>query len=415
MAHPKRDYTIPVIVTANPKDWYVFFRFWHKAAWHEVKKREGINRIKDRKEKEAAIEALRIAREQWLDMGWNPMLDPRFEARPTVSRHDYGDLKKMRIADALEFALDKKKVSTKSRYDYQTTVRYISQAVGQCRLSHLPISALNRSHVKALMEEARNFTGKITVLKDGKQKSYIKRNPWSDYGYNKNLDFFSGLLSELVEWEALEFNPAFRINRLDVPETQKFVTVSDEEKDIIREYLFRKNYNFFIFVITIYHTGMRPKEILGLQMKDVNLKEQLIWIRPYDEKAKIKKERNVTINPHLLKFYKDMELHKYSPDHFVFSEGFRPGVIRIDRRVATNLWNDLVRGHLGIDKFMYSMKHRGADDLADALTKKHIKQDSIEDIIQDNLGHSKKFMTRRYTKKGILISQGIIKRNAPKF
>jgi integrase len=169
-----------------------------------------------------------------------------------------------------------------------------------------------------------------------------------------------------------------------------------------------------MYINFLYSTGIRPKELLGIQIKDFDLDKALIRLSPYNERTKTKKERTVTMNAQLLKYVSDSILDKDLPGEWqFFSENFQPGEKRIDRRVATALWDLYVRGHLGIDKFMYSMKHLGADDLAEAAKKKGIKKENIEELVQNNLGHSKKFMTRRYTKKGIEINQNIIRKIAP--
>ena len=59
---------------------------------------------------------------------------------------------------------------------------------------------------------------------------------------------------------------------------------------------------------------------------------------------------------------------------------------------------------LGIHKYMYSLKHAGADDLIEAGVD--------ESHVVDHLGHSQKFMTRRYTLKGVeQAKQAVMKAN----
>jgi hypothetical protein len=67
-------YTPPVICKTNPKDWYIYFSFTHAGKLHEYKKREGINRIQDKRERQREAEALAASRLVWLESGWNPAL-----------------------------------------------------------------------------------------------------------------------------------------------------------------------------------------------------------------------------------------------------------------------------------------------------------------------------------------------------
>jgi hypothetical protein len=58
------------------KDWYVFFEFKYEKKIYKFKKREGVNRIKDLKERIEEIDELRKQIEMNLYFGWNPITDP---------------------------------------------------------------------------------------------------------------------------------------------------------------------------------------------------------------------------------------------------------------------------------------------------------------------------------------------------
>lgn len=399
MGHPKKNFTIPVVCNYDgdlKKKWFVYFRFFHNGKWHVFKKKEGLNLCKTLKERTTEAEQLRLAREKWLKEGWNPVLEPKvFNNRFGAASNDLLDLKAMSFEKALQYALEKKQLAHKSKQDYGTTVRYVVKAAQKLNVAQMAIAQLSRVHCKALIKEAMQ-------IKD-----------WSNKAYNKNLTFFKSLLSELVEWDVLEYNPAFQIKNLATEDTQKFVPLTIEEKNIVREYLKKEHPAFLLFVTIIYATGIRPKEVLGLQIKDFNEADACFHLLPFSEKTKTKKQRKVAINPHLLEVIKKLSLKKRNPDHFIFSEGFKPGPVRIERKIATDLWDTLVRNHLGIDKYMYSVKHLGADDLIDAGKENGIQ--NIEEIVQQHLGHSSKFMTRRYTQKGLELSREVVARIAPKF
>ncbi len=392
MGQVRKNFTTPVVCSYDgdtSEEWYIFFQYFHAGKWHKFKKREGINRIKDARERMAEAKALREARELWLKMGWNPVTDPEFEARKTIGKAiDFADVKNWPIEKALQFALSKKQLATKSRFDYSTTVRYVAAGAKSLFYDQVPISGIKRVHVKAIMDELRKLKG------------------LSAKSYNRHLDYFKSLLSELVEWEAIEFNPAYRIAYLETEDTQKYVPPTVEEKNLIREYLYLTDYHFFVYVISIYHTGIRPKEILGLQIKDYDENRSVFHLKPVYEKTKTKKERTVTINQHLLRYIKQLGLNGCPPDYYIFSTDFKPGPARIDRKLATSRWNELVRGQLGIDKYMYSLKHLGADDLITRGKEKGVQ--NIEDVVRDHLGHSSKFMTRRYTQKGLELSRKVV-------
>lgn len=399
MAQLKKDFTVPVVCSYDgdpSKEWYIFFRFFHNGKWHSFKRREGINRFHNAKERKVHADELRNARETWLKMGWNPVLDPEFKSFTVINNSvDLSNLKTMSLEKALQFALDKKPLAKKSKQDYGTTVRYICAAARKLHTLEMPIAQLTRVHCKALINEAKNIKN------------------LSNKAYNKNLTFFKSLLSELVEWEALEYNPAFKLENMKEEETVKFIPLTVEERNIIREYLGKVNPHFLLYVNVIYSTGIRPKEILGMQIKDFNEAGEYFHLKPFSEKTKTKKERKVAINPQLLTTLKGLKLHQYNKDYYIFSEEFKPGPTRVERKIATTLWDELVRGHLGIDKYLYCLKHTGADDLIEAGQQHGIN--NIEEVVQQHLGHTSKFMTRRYTQKGLEMSRKVVTQISPKF
>lgn len=191
------------------------------------------------------------------------------------------------------------------------------------------------------------------------------------------------------------------IRRLPEEKTQKFITLTADEKVIVREYLYLKHYRFFIYCISIFFTGIRPEEIMSLRISDVNLISGIIHLKPFSNTVKNRRERRVVIHPKLLHFYVAMNLSQYPEHYFIFSDNFEPGEKQKHSRYATSLWNKLVIQELGINKYMYAMKHLGADSLIEA--------GASEQNVVDHMGHSDKFMTRRYTLKGIEKSREVIK------
>ena len=423
MAQVKKQFTIPVVCNYDgdlSKEWFIFFRFFQAGKWHVFKRREGINRYHKLRERQTEADQLRKAREDWLKMGWNPVLDPEFKSRDIMgSKFDLSNLKAMELTKAMIFALEKRQLAPRSKECYGTTVRYINKAAEKLGIDSMPISQLTKVHCKALISEARDLQGKflfLPLIKTPGQEhraKLIEKKKWGAKAYNKNLTYFKALVSELVDWEMLEYNPAFKMPNVQEEETIKFIPLTIEEKNIVREYLKLIDPAFLQFITVMYHTGIRPKEILGLQIKDFNEKDGYFHLLPFSEKTKTKKERKVAINPHLMNQLKKMNLQKFDKDFYIFSEGFLPGEKRVARIVATDLWDAYVRNHLGIDKFMYCMKHTGADDLIEAGEKKGIQ--NIEEMVQNHLGHSSKFMTRRYTQKGLELSRKVISNISPQF
>lgn len=131
--------------------------------------RGGINRIKKKSERYKEADALRSARKLWLEAGWNPIIDPKFKNRPesqpsteidkqiqseeAEDPQTVNELQQMGTPKALDYALGKKKLATKSRSGYKSCLKYIKAAIEKLRWTNLPISALKRFHVKKIMSQ----------------------------------------------------------------------------------------------------------------------------------------------------------------------------------------------------------------------------------------------------------------------
>src|SRR3954451_21017859 len=108
----KQLFTTPKVCKCTNGEWFIFFRYYNAATgkMQPVKRSEGLNRIHNFKEKEAEFNALCEARETWLKMGWNPILDPDFENRSQISNGvaDLERLQQMDFEQAIDFAYKSK-------------------------------------------------------------------------------------------------------------------------------------------------------------------------------------------------------------------------------------------------------------------------------------------------------------------
>jgi hypothetical protein len=86
---------------------------------------------------------------------------------------------------------------------------------------------------------------------------------------------------------------------------------------------------------------------------------------------------------------------------------FQPSFVQVKRDTATKLWNTLVIKGMGINKYMYAMKHTGGDD-------KILAGVSL-DALREMYGHSSKFMTEKYARQVKGVYQRQIIANSPNF
>ncbi|MGB3452984.1 MAG: tyrosine-type recombinase/integrase [Moheibacter sp.] len=368
----KQNFTVPKIVKYDDlsKQWYIHFRFNGK----QKRIKAGINRFSTFKERESEAETLCKIVHNELKRGWDP-----FSGVQSFNR------KEVLFIDALDFALEKKKsaLAKKSYFDYRTCLRHSKESIMDLRLDHLFVSDVTRFHIKSIMEQTQ-----------------IRRK-WSNKAYNKNLGYFKSIISELIEWELIDSNPAHGIRTKKIAETPGHIPPTDYEQNLIRMKLIEADPNFFRFVQLIYHTGIRPGEVLKMRIKDISLSKQLIVLPPNNTKTL--KYRAVPINNHLYRIFMEMDLHQHPDDYFLFGSFRKPGMgnvgkypdfvpgptkIRVD--TATARWRKYVKKELGIQKNLYSEKHKGANDKIIA----GIDLDALRELY----GHRSKMMTEKYAK-----------------
>lgn len=366
-------FTIPKLVKYDndSKPWYVYFRYEKKLFRYKF----SLNYIKDLSEREHEFkEACKILLNK-LNSGWNP----------NIKDHET-KLSEYTLVESLTFALDKKKpnVSLKTYQGYSGTIRFVTLALDKLGLSDLKIVNTKRIHIKLILD-------KITNERD-----------WSNKAYNKHLGYLKAIISELIQWDIIETNPAASVKTL--PETDSDANVPASLVDIerIKKELYENHISFYVFVITIFHTGIRPAELLSLRLNMINLKVGEIILSP--DITKTNKKRIVPINKHLLKFYKEMDFYNLPKDYYLFGTfripkkiykqvepDFIPGPRKVSRCTATRRWESIVKLGLKIDMNLYAMKHFGADQ--------KILAGLPLDTLRELYGHSSNLMTEKYAKK----------------
>jgi integrase len=362
-----------------------------------------MNKFKDLTSRRKAANATLKYWQEMLEGGWTPFKELNNALiSPTAP-----------FNDALDFAFSKVEKSRATKKDYGCTVRFCKKAAEKILLSKVPIKFIEQEHIMLVLDQ---------VSKDRK---------WSNKSYNKNLGYLCAIIGRLVEWKVLKHNPAEKIKTKEVEESEKYIPLTEEEKKILRETLYIEHYRFFVYLMVIYHTGIRPKEVLALTIKDVDLINGFINIYPdaAKENTKTKKIRKVPINDHLMTFFREMEIHTYPKHYYLFGspyekgkgnrgssargrgakhpDYFKPSQTHIKRDTVTKLWKSIVWNKLGIEKHQYALKHTGAND--------KILAGIDLDVLQSLYGHHSKIMTIKYVTEIKQIHANVIKEKSPSF
>ena len=383
----KSIYTIPKVVKYDDltKSWFVYFRYDKKLFRYKF----GINYIQNYKKRLIEAEALRAALHHKLKDGWNPNV-------PDAVNINYTFL------ESLDFAIEKKtaNIGVKTLSGYNGTIKFIKQAVNLLKMEHLLISETKRAHIKLIMEKAKE-TRKLT-----------------NNGHNKHLNHLKAILSELIQWDIIETNPAHNIKNMTVCESEANIPASPEDIEKIKKELEGKYPEFYNFILTIFHTGIRPEEITKIKTGMINLKNNEIILPA--EITKTNKKRIVPINQHLMSYYKNMNFESLPKDYYLFGshrepgkgnigkfKDFIPGPTKINRDTATKRWEKIVKKDLNIQMNMYAMKHLGANRKILA----GLELDSLRELY----GHTSKLMTEKYATVVKEIHRKNILENSPEF
>jgi integrase len=432
MARPiDKLYTDPEICPQDPseadmdKDWFVQFRFYDQAKKKWVLKpfKKGINYIKKFKERLAAANSLKAALTKQLEKGWNPLTNT-MPVEQIINPLD-NNISLLPFSKALTHALSECKVSPGSKKEYRLTVNHLLPILkkvtvpiesGQCQVdfSVLPAGQIKKYHIKLVLEEA------------------FREYKWSNNNWNKHLRNLQCVLSRLVDSDVYEHNPAHDIKPLDVVESNKYEPLNERDKKKIREDIFLHHFGFYVYLMTIYHAGLRPFEVLALRIPDVNLEIRQINIVPDPSKnnSKTRNVRPVPINDELYVLLKVWIEGSADPNFFLFGspytsgkgnrgsakggfsgamhpDYFQPSNTQIKRDTVTRLWKKLLINKLGVKKHMYALKHTGGDD--------KIMAGVDLDALRDLYGHQNKRMSERYAKRIKEIYKNEIIKKSPSF
>lgn len=114
-----------------------------------------------------------------------------------------------------------------------------------------------------------------------------------------------------------------------------------------------------------YYTLIRPDELSNIQLSDIYLKEQKVFIP--SSISKNRKDGMVGLNDTLIKSMIDLKIFNYNNDYYLFGKDFKPSKEKSTPRVYRTYFNK-VRTILKFpDSYQfYSLKDTGIRDLANS-------------------------------------------------
>lgn len=363
----KNSWTVPKVKSfplETGKEWYVWFRFNNSPKFVKT----GLKQIPDYNKRLEEANALAEVLLEKLQKGWVPDNSNR-----TIS-------KSCKVIEAINYGIDQKKlsVSKNTADNFQSTVNFFCEAIKKLKFDKMMVVNFDRSHAKAILEFLKKEKG------------------WTNKNYNKHLGYLRSIFHEVLEADYTTKNPFNDIRNLKVEKTFSNIPPTDEEMKLICDHLQKHNYGFYVFYMIIYYCGIRPDEVRQLRIKNLDFENECFNLP--GEITKNGKFRSVPMLGNIKNLLKDCQ--GINLDYFVFGtwvnnggrhskkNWFSPNPYSLKEDTPNKQWIKLIKNGLGINKTLYSAKHKGADD-------KHAAGMDIKTIC-DVFGHSETKMTERY-------------------
>lgn len=179
--------------------------------------------------------------------------------------------------------------------------------------------------------------------------------------YNNQLKQCRAFFSWLVEKCYAKENPFtnFKVKRVD---KKRRILIPETTRQEIRSYCLANNPNYLIVLQLVFNSLIRPKEISELRIKDLNLQEKCILVRP--EVAKTHNARYASLSDELIKLLSSPQFQKAKPNYYVLGAGYVPNTIKMPKDRFHKDW-DKMRKALKLPEEMqlYSLRDTGINTL----------------------------------------------------
>lgn len=313
--------------------WYVWFRFFDvaKGQWKQLRYKQGINEIKVYKERLVEANSLKQAIKEELQDGWNPLVKDQPRA-----------IKIYCIEEALNYILKIKSATlkVKTKYAYTYIVNHLIEWLKLQNIQTMPTKHFSGS-------QAQEYMDWLLLTKK-----------YSGRTFNDHLIVLRTFFNCFIEREWVTKNP-FRSVKRKTQTIGRNLAYADNEKDLLEKELYTNDRRLYYFTQIMFHCFIRRSEMTSLKVMHINTHNRTIVIP--GENAKNKHQESVVIPKGLEPVIKEMELHLYPMDSYIFGRRLAtcPTQYKNANWISTR-HNDIVK-KLGIDsqKGLYSHKHTG--------------------------------------------------------
>jgi len=329
------------------KDWYITYRFYDplyrnhpKYLYGKLVMLKGMNHFTTREARQQGTAAI-IEREldRLQNKAYNPITGYSNDQVPTAFIIE----PLTPFIEALTKAEKRIQAAASTKRDLRSILHFVTKASEQLRFERLPVSRISRKHIKLLLtqvETTQTFE--------------------SPHRYNKIRTYLMLLFNELVDLEAVDFNPVKDIaKKKGVIRLRKLL--SDDQRNLIDAHLKAHHYRFWLFTQIFFHSGARLTEMMQVKKEEVDLQRQVFKVTV--RKGQLRKEVEKPIKHVALPFWEEV-LKDAEASDYLFSRKLKPGPVPVQSYQITKRWNKYVKKELGIAEDFYSLKHLNLDETA---------------------------------------------------
>lgn len=355
-------YTLPKLHTG--KNWYVDFLCFDPLDGKMRRKKymlDAIPKLSDRKKRAAEIITNCSNR---LRSGWNPWAEAS-NSRQYAKYNEVCELYRKFLQKMTATSVIKPKTQT----DYLSRLNMLLEYNKRLPLPIAYIYQFTRAFIS-------DFLDHIFLDRDSSARTRNNYRVW-----------ISAFSSWLVEKQYLESNPVEGIKSLE--ETTKFRSALEKDDLIkLKDYLYKENKYFLLACKMEYYTFIRPDELSNIRLRDINLKDQKVFVA--STISKNRRDGMVGLNDELVRLMIELNIFQYDTNCYIFGKDLKPSRQKTDSRIFREYFIK-VRKMLKfpMNYQFYSLKDSGIRDLANA--------EGIV-IARDQARHSDISTTNKYLK-----------------
>lgn len=292
------------VPTVEPgKRWYVWF-LWRNPETDklDIKKRlyKEINHLKTVKERKEFGKALVKSVALALDKGWNPIGANNKKKVEKTSMH---------LEEALDYALKLRSVNKKESTisDYSVRLEFFKAWAKKQGYLYLEV------HKFDLQMFYQYYDFLLLEYKTDKKK------PLSNASIENHKRLLSSLFTQLKNKRIIDHNFVKDIPKLDI-DPQQNTPFTNKEITRIKIYLEEHDPYLLKFISFITSCLLRPREILRLRIRDLNVIDFVLKVETKTEVLS-----TVKIVDKIKPIIESMELEKFPLDYYVFTPENQPG------------------------------------------------------------------------------------------